>query len=452
MALSLSAILGSEAKAPPKTAAKAPYDEGLEGLRGLAALTVVFHHLFCDSRLDGTYALPGWMLYLHFAHAGVLLFFVLSGYVIGLTTRGEATPQAIKTYLHRRAVRIVPIYLLALLLSVAVLGEFAWGQILYHLAFLQRYGSYLGLVTAYPISSNPALWSLHYEAFFYVGFIAVWLWRPRWGVLMGGALLLALTALIVNARLSLLWSLGCGSFFWLGGLWLAWHAPYQQPDRTPISMVSMLLLLMASMHLATGSLGLSHLDLSHPSNAMVRLEDLAFFPLAMLMVGEVTGRQLPWRRLFVVMAYGIPVLAFIALMLMGRSLFSNTRFSMSVMFYGLSLAAIFVRWPIHRLPFLVFIGSISYGLYVVHMPLIVLAGKLIEFNGTWWMHVGVAGVVILASVGLATILEKVLQPRLREWLVLEGKQAEVAPAAKRSPVPAFGFLTKRVKREKTLHR
>ncbi len=81
----------------------------LDGLRGLAILWVVIYH--CHPRLVGTWiygaSLWGW--------AGVVLFFILSGFLITsilLTTRDK--PHYFHNFHARRALRIWPVYLLVL--------------------------------------------------------------------------------------------------------------------------------------------------------------------------------------------------------------------------------------------------------------------------------------------------------------------------------------------------
>lgn len=81
----------------------------LDGLRGLAIVAVVLYH--CQLRLEGTWlygaSLWGW--------AGVILFFVLSGFLITsilLTTRDQ--PHYFHNFHARRALRIWPVYLLLL--------------------------------------------------------------------------------------------------------------------------------------------------------------------------------------------------------------------------------------------------------------------------------------------------------------------------------------------------
>ena len=81
----------------------------LDGLRGLAILAVVLYH--CHPRLAGTWiygaSLWGW--------AGVILFFVLSGFLITsilLTTRDK--PHYFHNFHARRILRIWPVYILLL--------------------------------------------------------------------------------------------------------------------------------------------------------------------------------------------------------------------------------------------------------------------------------------------------------------------------------------------------
>ncbi len=82
----------------------------LDGLRGLAILWVVLYH--CHPRLEGTWiyyaSLWGW--------AGVVLFFMLSGFLITsilLVTRDK--PHFFHNFHARRALRIWPVYILLLI-------------------------------------------------------------------------------------------------------------------------------------------------------------------------------------------------------------------------------------------------------------------------------------------------------------------------------------------------
>jgi peptidoglycan/LPS O-acetylase OafA/YrhL len=81
----------------------------LDGLRGLAILWVVLYH--CNPRLQGTWiysaSIWGW--------AGVILFFILSGFLItSILLMSRDKPHYFHNFHGRRALRIWPIYILLL--------------------------------------------------------------------------------------------------------------------------------------------------------------------------------------------------------------------------------------------------------------------------------------------------------------------------------------------------
>lgn len=84
---------------------------GVHYLRGLAALMVVYFHLFGYQISTPLSMFAG-------GEFGVDMFFVISGFVMWITTeRGNVTPQEFVT---RRIVRVVPLYWLFTLLLVAI--------------------------------------------------------------------------------------------------------------------------------------------------------------------------------------------------------------------------------------------------------------------------------------------------------------------------------------------
>jgi peptidoglycan/LPS O-acetylase OafA/YrhL len=85
------------------------YIPELQGLRGLAVLSVVIYH--CHPRLEGTWihyvSLWGW--------AGVNLFFVLSGFLItSILLESRNKERYFRNFYGRRALRIWPVYVLLL--------------------------------------------------------------------------------------------------------------------------------------------------------------------------------------------------------------------------------------------------------------------------------------------------------------------------------------------------
>jgi peptidoglycan/LPS O-acetylase OafA/YrhL len=105
------------------TSAEPRYPE-LDSLRGIAALTVVFHHfrLMWESRV----APAKWVAAFNFftyGHEAVMLFFLLSGFVLSLPyLRGKSQPYPV--FLLRRILRLYGPYLFALAISVA--GAAIW--------------------------------------------------------------------------------------------------------------------------------------------------------------------------------------------------------------------------------------------------------------------------------------------------------------------------------------
>ncbi len=114
-------------------AARTPHLGYLDGLRGLAALWVVLSH-FSAFVVPDMAALP-WpyvvvLSGLHHARMAVVVFLVLSGYCLALPLAGGRS-FTFGPWMRRRWLRIVPPYLAALLLSLAVtwphkLGPVTW--------------------------------------------------------------------------------------------------------------------------------------------------------------------------------------------------------------------------------------------------------------------------------------------------------------------------------------
>ena len=90
----------------------------LDGLRGLAAVGVVLLHVWIYTGAnapDKSLTMDRWMGELRLC---VLLFFVLSGFLLALpwiaAARGEREAPRLGSYIARRAARIVPAYWLAM--------------------------------------------------------------------------------------------------------------------------------------------------------------------------------------------------------------------------------------------------------------------------------------------------------------------------------------------------
>jgi peptidoglycan/LPS O-acetylase OafA/YrhL len=139
---------------------------GIEALRGIAALTVVSHHMWTLSREP---RFPGSFLMEGFGNWGVNLFFMLSGFLLAETFWNER-PADLRVYWIRRIFRIAPAYYV----NVAILFLFFAGP---HLVFSQTGAKQVAASftfthalfpsTASSLNVNGALWTLTIEMMLY---------------------------------------------------------------------------------------------------------------------------------------------------------------------------------------------------------------------------------------------------------------------------------------------
>ena len=200
----------------------------IDGLRGLLALAVFFHHaaIWHQYIIIGEWRPPPSRFYANLGPAGVSMFFMITGYLFWsqmLKTRGR--PNFLKLYVGR-LFRIVPLYLvLALIVLVSVGFATHWrlnespfsvsNEVARWLA-----GGVLDVpdVNAYHASliSASVTWSLSYEWMFYASLIvtAFFARSPLAGflfplvVLMTAILLVLSGHRVFEAELALLFSVG----------------------------------------------------------------------------------------------------------------------------------------------------------------------------------------------------------------------------------------------------
>ena len=142
-----------------------PYMPQLDGLRALAVLAVLYTHYLPESQ---------WLLGIYWGEGGVRLFFVLSGFLITTLLRAararvenasRTRGQALGHFYARRALRLVPAYYAVLAVTAALGIPPVRRTLLWHLAYLSnfyfvRHGGWDG-----PVSH---LWSLAVEEQFYL--------------------------------------------------------------------------------------------------------------------------------------------------------------------------------------------------------------------------------------------------------------------------------------------
>lgn len=135
--------------------------DAVTGLRGLAALLVVYAHLTEKGFYSHNPLFPG--------EVGVMIFFSLSGFLMAfLYLEKKFTPPAVLSYVISRFSRIAPAYLFSIVVSLIIYTQFdnnfvyeiSGKNILRHLLFL---------------GNESVFWSITPEVQFYFIFILIWM-------------------------------------------------------------------------------------------------------------------------------------------------------------------------------------------------------------------------------------------------------------------------------------
>ncbi|AVV47105.1 acyltransferase [Streptomyces sp. P3] len=173
--------------------------QGLDGLRGLAALYVVLFHcwLYTFPGYPDSSA-PRWLDGLMYGRLAVVFFLVLSGFSLAISpARHGWRSEGVAEYMRRRAWRILPPYWAALCMSLVI----AWFVVPASHSGPPTGGSVLvyGLLGQDVFTAptpNGAFWSIAVEAELYAVFPLLLFVRRR----TGAALLVALVTLPVVVR------------------------------------------------------------------------------------------------------------------------------------------------------------------------------------------------------------------------------------------------------------
>lgn len=153
------------------------YLKGLDTLRAVAALIVVWSHIEIIKEM---YDLPAnWFRFFPNAHFSVTLFFVLSGFLITflLTKEHERTGSiSLKKFYMRRILRIWPLYYLILIISYfSVSSEVSFRTLI--LSFFIFPNVPLALKSKW--EGSPQIWSIGVEEQFYMFWPLLFLLLPE---------------------------------------------------------------------------------------------------------------------------------------------------------------------------------------------------------------------------------------------------------------------------------
>ncbi len=334
----------------------------LTATRAVAALMVFIHHF-------GTKVFP-FSQFAYFFESGnlaVSYFFVLSGFVLYISY--NQTDIRFADYFKRRVGRIVPVYLLALVLFLAVAFCFydykfsgnLVKQIAYSALFLQAY------FPQYALSLNSPAWTISVEMLFYVLFPMLLLFEKR------------------NTR-----------FF--------------------IAVTSLLFIISQAIHLKyyDGGAKLSE-----------RMEGYIFYnPLIHMnqfLIGMVGGYLYKKMKATATKVKLLPLLLFCAIVLLIAFRPAGISYHVGLLaplFMAFILSTAINDPKILNARWLVFLGEISYGIYILQFPVY----KFLDVMNTNYMHMAAqyffffAAIVLVASAAISYIFfEKPLRRKINSF-------------------------------------
>lgn len=417
---------GSASAAAPLPAA-GTFDHALEAVRGLAALLVMLGHMLAAGpQLDMHYRPAGIWRYAPPGHLSVLVFFLLSGYVIGRANARPITTRSARLgYLKKRLVRLYPLYVLALALTAALAAAYhapiSLGAMSGYLGFLQ------GIVVAVP-SYNQPIWSLPYEVLYYLLFLLVSArqWPAGWVAFACAGVGLLITRLGVLPPVC--GALAYGGTFWFSGLWLARRPPCERPLPYGTLLAYLLLLLsyqrLDALHTALQAL---HLDLDETQVGFferpIVFSDLSLLLLGLPLLAAFTRRRIAGQRWLLPAALAVAGLYLASYVATGRiwQPFNFDTVFLPAFFYLLAVGAYAARrhvapggeWVVRKLAAL---GGVSYGVYIIHYPLLFVFHEVSFFRGTFITFLVRLFLYFAAVLALAWVLEYRLQPWVKKKL------------------------------------
>jgi peptidoglycan/LPS O-acetylase OafA/YrhL len=346
--------------------------------RGFAALTVLVYHLIAHWDWTG-FPTSGPLAWFRGGWMAVDLFFVISGFVIGLSAFGRLATQGLAfrvEFMRGRLARIVPLHYLALVAYIVAIEPALWGKADFwtdlgaHLLFVHN------LFLPYFGSINGPNWSLGTEMQFYLlmALAAPWLAKARpWRILL------------LFVAIAWAWRWGTHAMVLPGPLDRAYWAQTQLPGMLDEFAIGLLLA-----RFVRAPVGQSFLERvsgdARIRYALVAVAALCWWAVFTLYLGYDFWEQ--------------PAMA----------VFFRTALACCAGATLLLLCA----WPVPRSSLLhapLYLGKVSYGIYIWHLPVLFFLGQHTRLEPLTALLVAVP-----STIGMAALTWHLFeQPLLKRW-------------------------------------
>ena len=418
----------------------------LEALRGFAALLVMVSHVIGYGKFIDPGFFPHRLVKIYDGgHEMVLIFLLLSGFVIAISSKATSSVSAVQLYIKKRFVRIYPIYLLSLLVTLIIgTTKYQWLTILSNLVFTNVFFSNVML-------DNGPVWSLHYEVIFYLLFIPIFYYKLHPIKIGCFAFILGLTFVLTSAHTNIISpaSYCFGFCFWTTGVIIARY--FIDKDLKPIDYVKLLGYLFLLMSLSYFDVSSSILQkaarfiLRHPMvyyydgninhwfKIAFSFSDFVYLPYCFVGILLFTNSKFKYKSAIILIVQILPTYSLVNLALIYK--WHTLNFFMPVLFYGLSWVLFFFRIgflkkiSIWCLEFLAWTGEISYAIYLFHIPMLLLFNRLHFFSGSLFSFSVRTFLYVALTYFVAYLVEKKYQVQLKK-LLFKKKNSETISSSR----------------------
>jgi peptidoglycan/LPS O-acetylase OafA/YrhL len=403
----------------------------LNALRGFSAVFVVFYHMVGYGKfLDPGYLPASFKFFHDEGHLRVLIFFVISGTVISLSNKQNLTARLIPVYLKKRALRIYPIYAASLIITLLVCKKiYSIGTIAGNFAFLQ-------VLFTNVILENGPIWTLHYEVLFYFLFIPLSMFNIE-------PLKIALAAVIIGlanyflepyVHTTIITSYCFGFAFWLLGLVIVRY--FKTKDQHAVNykiLVSFLFLIIALPYLnhlekASYEYAMKYLghyiefsyggDINNWFKVAFSFADLTYIPYCFMAIILFSNRHFRFMKLIYLFLQLIP--AYALLRIYQHNGFNGFHLLIfPITCYLISWLLLIVNFSFIKkvsekiIDFLISMGGISYGTYIIHAPVLFFFSRISYFSGSEFTFSIRMILYFITTYSLAYFLEIIYQ----KWIV-----------------------------------
>jgi peptidoglycan/LPS O-acetylase OafA/YrhL len=398
-------------------------DFEIEALRGFSAFCVLWGHIiYTKSTLDPFYQPKGIVAYTAPGHLAVLIFFMLSGYVIGITNKNIFSKDIAYKYIMKRFIRIYPIFFFSIVITIFLFNKINYTELFHNLSFLSLFFKDI-------IQINSPVWSLNYEVFFYLLFLAILFFKPNLFFLTFALLCFSFFQFFNYIFIpAFFFGFFIGYLYWICGLIIAWKISNNTGKISYNKLLSAIFLILSFEKLNFWSKILyERFNFSIDSNEYVFYQilnfgDLPYLVLTIFLILLFSNKgsgSILFKCLYFY-SYITPILYLGLYTYQGRY-FETNEIIIPLIFYSISLFLLLLKnnLKINNIIFkgLISLGSISYAIYLFHLPILFMFSKITILSGTWLTFLIRAIIYIFIVCCIAILMEKVVHVKIKKMML-----------------------------------